>query len=555
MRIRAVINSSAIVSAIILFPSAGQAYSTHDNWCDRYNLGWYRVDDSFAARGMDAGAAQADFNVAAAWWSEVQAGLRLTSSEYATYNSHDLHDPGEVVAVCNGDGSTDYATTDYAYAHYWSCDTFGANMDRWHMRVVSNLWGAESCGSSSQWALTRADVVSGKQMLYRVLAHEFGHVFGLGHSDDHPRALMNGPTAPNQTRLTNDDCDGIIDGQHEGLAAKPLKSTRAFFNSPYTSLSFQSPNQTVGTPTNLVWGPAISGNPAASSQGWDFAMAWVNTSRRIVVATAREDSNYNVQFVRTTTTAESTRNPVSVAVTPEGRIGVAWAGDDEYRTVNFMVSADGGATWSKGIFWGYSSLGGVALAYNIGGGGVGHFVMSWIHDSDDNTQMTQIIIATSDTATGLSWSNPKYVWGDRLSMQTNRPAIACPAASTNRCIMAFSSFADPWKGLTTQAMFYTGTGMSLWGDPQGIPWAVTYYNPNMLYIPASGNRPATYFALWEQWSVSPAPLTYALRYQSEGETGAFHNWGSWVGGPTSRSGFAAAYNYRTGALRFVWKEE
>jgi hypothetical protein len=167
--------------------------------------------------------------------------------------------------------------------------------------------------------------------------------------------------------------------------------------------------------------------------------------------------------------------------------------------------------------------------------------------------MTEIITSASSDSAGMNWPGPFYIYGDRLAMQTNRPAVACGDNPYNLCVMAFSDFSSAAKPLATQGIYYSGNGFQLTGLANAIPWAVTYHNPNMVFVPAYGSRPATYFTLWSQWSVSPANLTYALRYQSEGEAGVFHNWTDKAMSPQSRGGYAAAYNYRTRALRFIWR--
>jgi Matrixin len=552
---------AATCGILSMGPYQAWAYDREDNWCGHATLGSMYYENSTIARGFDPTAAMAEIDVGAAWWSEVQSNLVFLSPSVVDAAGRNAifarSDPGVIGAECYEEAHQDPATLAYtAWSCGWhpSCDAFGCNLDGWYLDVVSNIPQGTNprppCGDATGWGMTRTDLVNGKMPLYKSITHEFGHALGLAHTSD-TRAMMYAyASVPNTARIDYDDQDGLFYGNSNGDGYsqnyKPMKTVSASFNSPYTSLAFNT-TKTVTPTVNVVWGPVIAGDPTGSSTR-DYALAWVNTNRNIVVRTAKESANDDMQVVATVTTAEASRSPIGIAISSHGLIGVAWTGTDTWRTVNFMSSSDGTA-WKKWTLSGYSALGGVSVTYDTA---IDRWVMTWVSDRDDLDQ-TLIATTVSDDQSGSSWGKlPVYTWGDGLSMENNRPALVCGKNNQNAaCLLLFSDFSNPAKGLSQQIFNMQPFGSR--GTPRGVPWAVTYYNPNLVFIPESGSRPGTYIALWEQFSVSRVPLTYALLYESEVSTGTFHDWN---GGPanTSRSGFAAAWNYRLNKLRFVWKD-
>lgn len=506
--------------------------------------------------------------MAAAWWSEAQAGFRFSTPRPYCYDTFNNEDPGAVQGRCLGESSggilTDYFPTG-DYAHIWwtygwhsSCDFWGLNMDTWRMAIGTNQDGYDChapAPSTRGWAFAKAEEREGRPVLFLSAAHEFGHVMGLDHSNDHPYSLMYGLGGWNGMRLSNDDADGVYNGLDEGRDVRPLKTVKATLSG--STLTFGSIQTISGT--SVLWNPAI----AADHPTYNFVLAWVHGfDYSIRLGLVNQNSNGNLGTVTTKVLNEYSRAPVGVAVTPGGKIGVAFSGSDDAKTVNFAVSSDNGTTWTKTTLWGYGALGGVALTYQVN---AARWTISWVMDAPETVDHRNIVTRTSDDSSGANWSEPVWSYGDELTMPYGRPSLACARNSympqRDKCMMLFKTYATYYK--RTQSMAFQANSQDFGLDPMASPQDFdggkrTYVTTNMFYVmPGSDLSPGKYVALYVPNELSPGRLSYAVKSESELGSGnfGFPAAKTWTNGPTTRSGFAGIYSEKKNAVRLVWKDE
>ena len=326
------------------------------------------------------------------------------------------------------------------------------------------------------------------------------------------------------------------------------------------TLTFGSTQTISGT--YLLWGPAI----AADHPTYDFVMAWADgTDYGIRLALANQNSNGNLGTITWAYAPyETSRAPVGLAVTPEGKIGVAFSGTDDSKTVNFIVSSDNGTTWTKTTLWGWGALGGVALTYDVY---YARWVMSWVADRPGDPLNRNIFTMTSDDSSGLSWNGYIWYYGDTLTMPFGRPALACGRASPlnplggDKCMTLFKTYATYTKRTQSVAFQMEPSYFSLQtlASPQDFDSGKhTYMTTNLFYVSYSGlTTPGKYIALYVPYELSPGKLSYAVKPDTEFQGGnfGFPAAKTWTNGPTTRSGFAGAYSARKGTVRLVWKDQ
>jgi hypothetical protein len=555
--------------ALVLGSAAAFAWTVHDQWCQRFDCGWYNgCSQSFTDRGLDYVAVMEELNMGAAWWSEVEAGFRFSTPGPYCDSSFNNDDPGAVQGRCSGESSggifTDHFPTD-ALAHTWwttrpsaTCWSNPLYMKTWRMAILTNADGLDChapAPSNRGWAFNKAEQSLGSPALFQSAAHEFGHVIGLDHSTD-PNSLMYAGGSSQHMNLSYDDANGVYWGLGEMPDLKPLKTVKATLSG--TTLTFGSTQTISGT--NLLWGPAI----AADHPTYDFVIAWADgTDYGIRLGLANQNSNGNLGTMTTKLVyPETSRAPVGLAVTPDGKIGVAFTGTDYSKTVNFVVSSDNGTTWTKTTLWGYGALGGVALTYHPSSA---RWVMSWVADRPYDPYHRNIFLTISDDASGANWHGPVWNYGDVLTMPFGRPSLAC-ARNTympqrDKCMMLFKTYATYTKRTQSVAfqMDSSGYALNALANPQDFDGGKhTYMTTNLFYVmPGDGLSPGKYVALYVPYALSPGGLSYAVKSEDELGSGnfGFPAAKTWSNGPTTRSGFAGTYSERKRVVRLVWKDQ
>jgi hypothetical protein len=545
-----ILQGTLILAALSADASPVLAYSTHDPWCQDSQKGAEYILDDFVYRGFDPWQVAAAIAWGAAEWTEVQSNIKFTTPVVVPWtHSHGQADPGHIYARCTEEGAGDWEANTW-WSTGWS-ETCGFEIYAWNMIFNADPYGG-GCGTGAgTWGTTRGDYLMGKATLQGAAAHEFGHVLGLGHSTV-PYSRMEGINHNFHRRLMYDDAEGLVTGLEYGPDMfGSLKTASATYSYPNTTLTFNSPTDVYVDYTGVRWGPAIAGDPSGIAE-YDYALVWVNISNHIVLRSVTEGYNDTLIWNSTITTPETTGLPVGVAISSEHKIGIGWAGTDLDRTVNFMVTEQNGeGGFTKTTFWGQHALGGVSVAWAAASS---RWVASWVQDRQDVVNNVIAVVVSND-ASGTSWpAGPVYFY-DATSIPPRegvspgrRPALACGSADTNLCGLFYSDMNSTVLGMS-QLFFAQSWPYPIFDHIYPVPGAVDYGNSNLVYVPLFGGV-GVYFALWEQQSVSSAPLTYAMLYDTEIGYNTFHDWHTGPG--MSRSGFSGAWNYRLGHLRFVW---
>ncbi len=535
------------------------AYVVHDNWCDKFDLAYDSNSTSFASRGFPSGVPDSHMRTAATWWSDAQVGLRLKYN--STTTSTDDGDPAPVFAAC---GSEDQYFIDNsgakAYAHwdyYWypSCDFTGVNITRTRIGVRSDIDNA-SCGTSG-WGYTIADLRAGKSALYKLIAHEFGHIQGLEHDCNLDGTSLMCNSAGTMRQLTYDDGNGLVDpiaqgGAGEGKDSRQLATsvgTRSGGVINFINLQTLTPY--------AMWKPAISGNGGASP-AWDYALAWVDSaSYEIKVATASDSANDTLTLGTIRSTGYHTRNAPSIAVGDSNRIGIAWTDSDlNTRTVRFASSSDGGQSWTLSTITGYGAIGAVNLTYAWQSS---RWVMTWLHrgcgtstECGGGTPYShRIVTLVSSNSAGSSWTNPKKTYSDTLTMPNLAPAITCSRAGANECLLVYRSYAvEQIRTIRQQAFSMNANQTELATLPTSAETG-NYGYSDLSIARISGGYIFTYV----EPTTANSRLNYRIKSDAAGVGYAFDYGLQSYDLMKSRSGFSVAYNYRTGRIRFLWKEQ
>jgi hypothetical protein len=543
-----------------VYASAALAYVVNDNWCDRESLGWAFRDADWSQRGISPGDMEHEVKLAASWWWDAQATLGFGEREGWDIGWIAPADPGPISGLCQNewqhfiDNPGVNAST--VVTEYWhpACDTFGQNNDLWHIVVRTDRDGA-GCGSAVNWAFNKNDQLAGKiKPMYRVVAHEFGHALGLGHSSN-PQSLMTGGGVTWDHRLSVDDKDGVVNGLGEGLKGRSIQTAAAPNATNPFELAFKAVN-TVSNTSSALWMPAAAGNKAAFSGGthssWEFAFAWVDTQYKIHVATGNDGATYddNISITRNTTTSFTTRAAPAIAVSPQGLIGIAWttkATGEDRSAVHFAVSSDDGLTWSDKDFegLGFFAIGGASLTFSPI---QNRWILAWVQDRADSSAIN-IAQIVSVTGTGLSWNTTALDLGPTFSMPTKQPAFTCMREDSSACVMAIMSYWWGDRPLMTAGGPVSTSGFQPLTDPIDLG-TFTYGYSNIALAHGSGGYVMTYTN-----GLASSPMMYSRLGDSTGESGQFNSPSQWTNGPTSRSGFAIMWNYKKGRYRLFWRND
>lgn len=530
-------------------------YAVNDNWCDRDELRLNVNAQSFTDHYYDSSDMDIAIRTAATWWSDAQAGLRW---KYNVGNSTSTSagDPGVVYMKCQSEDSyfsanpfaVGYTFKDFSW--HPTCDTFGLNIDAWKVAIRSDLDDRPCCHPgdpspcpSSSWGLDIAGVRSGLPPLFMTLSHEFGHAWGLDHdctADGHSTMCNQSSSS---ALLTYDDGNGAILGLGEGKSSKVIQTVSATRSGG--TLTFGT---TQTTTLNAMWKPAIGSAPP----GWfnDYAIAWIDPiSHEIKMAPALDDGSDNLVLGPVEATGQHSRNAIGVAQSAQSRIGIGFtSSDDSTRTPKFMVTPNGGFSWTVMSFPNFPAQSGVSVSYDRW---ASRWVMSWVLQGPQSTTKYKIVTVVSSGSDGLSWNNPVISYTDTLTMPNLAPALTCERSDTNRCLMLYRTFAISSIRTIRQQAFQLNVGNTQLDTISTFAETGDYGYSDLSVARFDGGYIYTY--VWP--TIANDKLAYRIKTDTAGEGGAF-NFALQTGPASmlSRSGFSVAFNYRTGRFRFLWKD-
>ena len=543
-----------LIAACMLGTSPLGAYEVIDNWCGKSELRVNIDFDSFTSRGLPATPVDQHHRTAMTWWVDAQATLNMRFN--TTTDDHSSRPKGPVYALCEDEDSKLATASGYTHLKYgWhpSCHFFGNNIDEFRVVIESNE-GNRDCGDGDGWGFDIGDVRSSRKPLFMIMAHEYGHVFGLDHADDDLYSLMY-ESVGSSGRLSSDDAAGMRKGLGEGTSHKKLRTVRA---TPATdgTLAFDEVQK---LSEKGIYMPQIAGNGFFQFEpvmtDFDYALAWVDKKNRINVALANDDSDGELDLGVSHTTEETTQNRFGLTVGWNNSIGVAWVSDDADRNINFMVSYNYGADWIRSEFPGHHAHGGVSLSYDWN---QHRWVMSWVHPSGPQNGSFRIATMVSDNFLGQSWTSIASSYGDSLTMPNKAPARTCARRDRNACLMIYRSFATPnIREIYQQAFELQTEGrnrlQTLMTDARSSDYA--YSDLDLVRMDGSSTATRGYVLSYVWPTTANDALTYRIKYDAAtDETEAFERpRQKWSGGK-SRTGYALGYNYRTERVRVVWKE-
>lgn len=562
-------------SLLVVMNRSARAYSINDNWCDRDELGVKSNYASFRYFTFDANTVDSHLRTALSWWSDAQADIRFYYSSDTT--STDAADPGPVRANCSIQDSELAGANGYLMhylAYYPSCDFGGLNMDRWRMVMNAHrLGGLAVIGDSTKcqqtqtgWSFVASNMTDRLIPLFETITHELGHALGIGHENSvmTPMPIMSGNSA---RIMSPDDAAALYDTESwDGIQQiKTVRATRS------------GGTLTFGTVANVgsrkaLWTPVLVPNRwAADSRnisGLDYFLVWANgpgiwpsyhNAQTISVATASDDSSGNL--------VSTDVSPISAMPSAFGTIGAVVGGYnltrievsskylltpvlglayvDRNHNVRFRTSSNLGVDWSETVIPNEQAIGGVSVAYNYA---VDRWILSWVRLATRTFGKYQIVTKVSDDSSGKNWTNSTTSYGSFLSSPNLQPSLTCHDI-LNRCLMVYRTFDTPMIRTIRQQAFEVSNGM-LTTLTTNIDTGNYAYSPLGLARLGSDGYLMTFV-----WPTTRADsLVYRFKSSTAGDTGSFDfDLGSFSSA-RSRSGFSPAYNYRTGAVRFTWKE-
>lgn len=556
--------ASLTLAAVLGLLRPAHAYDMRaTNWCDRANLLVNVNLNSFLARGFTAGSEiDQQIRTAATWWSDAQAGLRFSYGSLTSATGEG--DPGPVSAACciNGGPCEDSTLDDnpgwvayasYSYDFWTSCDLFTGATDGWKIVVRANL--GSSCGDVSGWGLDVGDVRDGRVPLFVVLTHEFGHVLGFDHDCGEDQIMCSAVT--NRRLITRDDVAGLR--AIEGIDTRQLQTVNGVRSAG--TISFGTV-QNVGSHV-VVWKPAISGNPGGSP-AWDYAIGWQrpvgptgpfgNLGRaEITVAVGNDDASNSFLLVTVRNTGRYSNNAIGLSVGWDNAIGVGYIPDDDAnRRLHFIVSTNGGRTWTETVL-AYSAMGGVSVSYDWW---AHRWVMAWVGQGCANLLeqgcvdplRQRVFTVMSTDWRGTSWTQPAVHYLDAITSPNLAPALTCARGDVNRCLMIYRTYESPaLRRISQQAFQATASEDFLDTLPTTVETG-NYGYSDLSLARVSGGYVMAY--VWP--TMANDKLTYRLKSDAADETGPWdYPTQTWIGA-SSRSGFSVAHNYRTGRIRFLW---
>jgi hypothetical protein len=558
-RLARLLPPASLAVALAAVPAATVvAYEVDDNWCDRDAL-LFDIDmKSFTGRGFAEVPVDRHHRTAMTWWSDAQATLRYRYNTIST--DHGTDDPGIVYAAClSEDGDLDgilgYTDRDYGWCP--SCDFFGLNIDEWRT-VIRSDHDRERCGDASGWALDIAGVRAGRTPLFVAMAHEYGHAFGLDHTNADPTSLLF-EFVGTGARLSADDIAGLRKGVGEGLDERDIYTTTAT-STGGGWLSWG--NLTNRLNARAVGMPQIAGNPNWRFRplpvDFDYAMGWISDDDdRIEVAVANDDPNDKLILGTVHTTGERSQHRIGVAVGWQNAIGVAWVSRGEKRTLNFMVSNNQGVDWKKTEMPLQQAMGGVDLAFDWV---KFRWVMTWVTLGPAENLAFRVVTMVSNDTAGTSWPTGAANYGDTISQANLAPAITCARMDHEACLMNYRSFATPDIREIRQQVFVIDekSGNRLNSVPtQAITGDYAYSDLGIERMDGTKRESQGYVETYVWPTTGDDYMTYRVKYDANGPDTAAYVYPRRKADLNplmhSRSGFDLAFNYRTERLRFVWK--
>jgi hypothetical protein len=547
-----------LLAALVVVPNV-VAYETDDNWCDRDAL-LFDIDlDSFTSRGMEAVGVDRHHRTAMTWWSDAQATLRYRYNTIST--DHGTDDPGIVYAQCGSDddyldGILGYTDRDYGWCP--SCDFFGLNIDEWRTVIRSDV-DNRRCGDGSGWAFDIAGVRAGKTPLFLLMAHEYGHAFGLDHTNDDSSSLMFEFVGVN-ARLSADDIAGVRKGLGEGLDERNIYTISA--GSTGGGMLLFDPTQHLAP--KAISMPAISGNGNWKYRplpvDFDYALAWISDDDdRIKVAVGNDDPGDSLVLGTVRSTDERSQHKIGVAVGWQNAIGVAWVSRGADRTLNFMVSMNQGLDWKKTEFKLQQAIGGVDLTFDWN---KFRWVMTWVTLGPFQNTAFKVATVVSNDQTGVGWPGAASTYTDIISQANLAPAITCARSDQDSCLMIYRSFATSDIRQIRQQVFRLddkgGSGNQLQTvSTDAITTDYAYSDLGIVRMDGTSRTTRGYITTYVWPTTGDDYLTYRIKYDYEGpDTANFvQPRRKFDGNPLvhTRSGYGVAFNYRTERMRFVWK--